>query len=56
MVRLPVNYQRVLYWFRIRILPVFTHSDTDFGLEVDQFPSESLRQRCDGVFCCKVHT
>jgi hypothetical protein len=33
----------------------YTHSDTDFGLEVDQFPSESLCQRRDGVFGRRVH-
>jgi hypothetical protein len=36
-------------------MPYYTHSDTDFGLEVDQFPSESLCERCDGVFGGRVH-
>jgi hypothetical protein len=34
---------------------LYTHSDTDFGFEVDQFPSESLSQRRDGVFGRRVH-
>jgi hypothetical protein len=33
----------------------YTHSDTDFGLEVDQFPSETLRQDCDRVLGGSVH-
>jgi hypothetical protein len=34
---------------------LYTHGDTDFRLLLDQFPSESLCQHCDGVFGGRVH-
>jgi hypothetical protein len=33
----------------------YTHCNADFRLEVDQFPSESLSQRGDGVFGGTIH-
>jgi hypothetical protein len=35
---------------------ICTHGDTDFGLVVDQFPSESLCQRCHCMLRRIVHT